>query len=299
MKSAVLFLLAGIANVAVCGEKFSMLGNEPRSHIQLTGNPHVDLVGIADFKSAPPQVDEDQDNEVSHRSPWLAAGLSLVLPGAGQIYTESYWEAAASVAVEVAAWVVASKYDKKGDRQTTFFEQYADNYWSVVNYAQWTLDNASSINPSVHPADYPNLFTSGGRGVNWNELNRLERDIGGWYTHTLPVYGEQQYYELIGKYPQFNQGWEGATPEKGESLPDGPRAPRDLYYEVERARADDYYGVAGTFVNVAIINHVLSAIDAAWSASRYNKFNARVGLQNVPTRIGYASVPVVKLSYSF
>jgi len=43
--------------------------------------------------------------------------------------------------------------------------------------------------------------------VNLGELNRLEGDLGGYYSHQLPPHGEQ-YYEEIGKYPQFNVGWD-------------------------------------------------------------------------------------------
>jgi hypothetical protein len=88
--------------------------------------------------------------------------------------------------------------------------------------------------------------------VNWAELNRMERDIAGYYSHTLPPYGEQQYYELIGKYPQFNQGWNDAPPSfnYGDAL-----TPNFVYYSGERGKANSLYASASRWVTVVIISH--------------------------------------------
>ncbi len=44
--------------------------------------------------------------------------------------------------------------------------------------------------------------------VNWNELNAMTET--GVHIH-LPPHGEQQYYELIGKYHQYSSGWNDFT----------------------------------------------------------------------------------------
>ena len=104
---------------------------------------------------------------------------------------------------------------------------------------------------------------------------------------------------MIGKYEQFYQGWTDQT----QDLPgyyDVAKAnlsPNFQYYSVERGKANDYYSKASTFVAVAIVNHIVSAVDAAWSAGSYNKVHAEVGLQNVPVRGYYTQVPVVKIRY--
>jgi hypothetical protein len=63
--------------------------------------------------------------------------MSLVIPGAGEFYAGSYWKAAAFVIVEAAVITTAIIYDNKGDDQTERFENYADENWSVVKYAEW------------------------------------------------------------------------------------------------------------------------------------------------------------------
>jgi hypothetical protein len=273
----------------------------PVPELQLTGNAQIDFLGRAELVTGPRfQEETGVAIESRRKSPWIAAGLSVVLPGAGEFYAESYYKSAAFFAVELAAWILAYTYDHKGDRQTDFFQNYADQNWSVVRYAQYTQNN---LNPPHPPYNWLIPGRAGAAPwdqVNWDELNRMERDIGDYYSHTLPPHGEQQYYELIGKYPQFNMGWNDANPNWPPDYNSmvANITPNFRWYSDERGRANSYYNTASTYVAVAIINHVLSAIDAVWSVSQYNRnLHAEVGFQRVPVMGGMADVPVLKLRY--
>lgn len=270
---------------------------------RLSGNLRVDLFGFEQLATPAPALQQSAEQSASRKSPWLAAGMSILVPGSGEAYAQSYVKAAVFFAVEVAAWVLAYTYDKKGNRQTDFFQNFANQHWSVNRYARWTLDNGNAINPNVDLAPYKDpasgVIVNG--TVNWGKLNQLESALGNWYSHNLPAYGEQQYYELIGKYEQFYEGWDDANYELPGSY-DVARAnlsPQNQWYAGERGKANNYYTTASTYVTVAIVNHVVSAIDAAWSAGSYNKVHAQVGMQTVPARGYFVSVPVVKLKYSF
>jgi hypothetical protein len=136
--------------------------------------------------------------------------------------------------------------------------------------------------------------------VNWAELNRMESDIsataaGQYYSHVLPAYNSQQYYELIGKYPEFNQGWDDAPP----SFNYGNQLSAELlYYSGERGKANTYYTTASTYVSIVLLNHVVSTVDAVLSAGSYNRgLHASVGSQRVPAYGGYVTVPVLRLSW--
>ncbi len=272
----------------------------------LSGNLRVDLFGFDEMLQQGQPAMPQGGQVPSRKSPWLAAGMSVLVPGSGEFYAQSYWKAAAFFAIEVAAWALAYTYDKKGDHQTDFFQNFANQHWFVNRYAQWTLDNASTINPNIPAEDLaryrdPNTGVIANGVVNWAKLNQLESELGNWYSHNLPPFGDQQYYELIGKYEQFYQGWDDAN----YSLPgyyDVAKAnlsPQNQWYSGQRGIANNYYTTASTFVAVAVVNHIVSAIDAAWSASSYNKVHAEVGLQTVPARGYYTSVPVVKVRYEF
>jgi len=293
----------------------SAWSGEPRSCVlreadvpaaPLSGNARVDFSPLAAGPASLQEALQDASG-ASRKSPWLAAGLSVVLPGAGEFYTDSYLKSGIFLAVEAALWILANAYDDKGNRQTNFFQDYANAHWSVVAYATYAVDKYA---PGGRP-NYPGLFinmnappgTNPSLEVDWTVLNRMEQDIaataaGSYYSHILPAYNTQQYYELIGKYPQFNQGWDDAPPSFAYG---GTRSGEALYYDGTRGQANTYYTTASTFVGIALVNHVVSAVDAAFSAGSYNKgLHASVETRPVPTQYGgYTAVPVVHLAWGF
>ena len=246
------------------------------------------------------------------KSPFLAGLMSAAVPGAGEIYTGNYLKAGIFLAVEAAAITTAIIYNNKGDKQTQSFENYANQNWYVAKYAYWTLKNAKTVNPEINPDDYSGIFRNGvdwhnlGPGtdwaslrpdIDWVRLNDLESNLGEGYTHRLPYFGEQQYYELIGKYPQYSHGWDTANLSDTDyhTLTD-----QFLWYSGQRGEANNLYKVGSTAVVFVIVNHFLSVIDAAWSAATYNS-NLAVHMKmkgvNLGNRVGFA--PTVNMSYRF
>ncbi len=294
------FAIVSVSAMGRAGEHSSSVvlrGDAPE--VRLSGNARIDFTGVSEFPAIAREGAADPSG-APRKSPWLAGGLSFVLPGAGEFYSESYLKSAIFLAAEAALWVLAYNYDHKGDRQTNYFQNYANAHWSVVNYAQYALShyapaggNYQVIIPGTQA--YPPWMR-----VNWTELNRMESDIastaaGQYYSHMLPAYNTQQYYELIGKYPQFNQGWDDAPP----SFTYGNQLSAELlYYAGERGKANTDYTTASTFVAIALVNHIVSAVDAALSAGSYNRgLHASVGSQTIPVDGGYATVPVLRLSW--
>lgn len=300
--SLVLTMLFGGVSIALCENTPTVLWRDQTPSLVLTGNLHIDLVGQTELAPQPKSQTQALSPEgTAHKSPWLASGLSIVVPGAGEFYAESYLKAAAFFLADVALWYAASKYDNKGDRQTDFFQNYANQHWSVVDYATYA---ELTLKPQGNNYAWRIPGTEGRppwEQVRWSELNRMERDIsatpaGQYYSHVLPPYNDQQYYELIGKYPQFNQGWDDAPP----SFKYGdPVTARLTYYSKERGKANDYYNSASTFVVIAVVNHIVSALDAAWSAGSYNSSHARIGLQMLPSQGMGVRIPAVKVTYAF
>jgi hypothetical protein len=235
------------------------------------------------------------------KSSLLAAGMSLLLPGAGEFYAERYFKSGIFVAVEAASIIIGLAYNKKGDDQTNFFQGFADQHWSAVRYAKWTIKNVAKINSSIVVSNYK-VFDNN-QNVNWSELNRLEGDIGGYYSHRLPGYGEQQYFELIGKYPQFNVGWDDFGDENTPFEYDPTRSnltSRFVYYSVERGKANDYYNIASKAVVVIVVNHIISALDAAWSAHNYNKsLEVHASLEKFQDGLTLYYYPQLNLQYRF
>lgn len=262
MKKIFFIVIIGLQLTAVSGQP--IVKNEANV---LSGSLNIDSKIAFDKsdKIITPALTNIEDQK---KSVWLALGLSAVLPGAGEFYSESYIKSAAFIAVEAAAITLGLIYNKKGNDQTDFFQNYADQHWSVDRYASWTVKHATSINGSVDPSKY-NVFVNG--KVDWSELNRLEGDLGTYYSHRLPKYGEQQYFELIGKYPQFNVGWDDFGDVNTPYVYGDPLTQRFLYYAEERGKANNFYNVAAKAVLVVVVNHIVSALDAAWTTHNFNK----------------------------
>lgn len=297
------FCCLGCAVVTVFagdGSRGVVIADQP---VSLTGNLQVDFFGPTSMTLMEQDTEEPAALVPDRKSPWLAAGMSLVIPGSGELYAESYWKAAAFFAVSVTAWTVAYTQNKKGDDQTQVFQRYADQNWNVRQYAEWTLDHATSINPGVDLTQHQGVLV-GDTDVNWAALNALERDLGNWYSHTLPAFGEQQYYELIGKYQQYYQGWADAdetlTTYNAIDAKLNAGGTQFTYYSAERGKANDYYSTSSTAVTIAVVTHLLSSADAAWTASSYNKqIDAGVGFKKAMDGPAYVSYPAFQVSLRF
>lgn len=289
--SCIIFIAATIAAGSVTAQTVE-------SKIELSGNLIADSKMLT--QNNPAQFKSFQIVQANKKSPLLAGVLSFVLPGAGEIYAESYLKAGIFLAIEAAVIATAIIYDNKGDKQTESFEKFANENWSVNKYANWTIKNlqdSSSVifNPNFNPGNY-SVFNSNG-SVNWSELNRLERSIGSGYSHTLPPYGDQQYYELIGKYPQYSHGWNDANFDETDYH---ILSFNYLFYSGERGKANDLYNVASKAVIGIYINHFLSVLDAVWTTVSYNRDLAvkfRLEQNNFARNVEY--IPTLYVSYSF
>lgn len=312
----IFFLLVISCQLSVVNAQLSMVDGQTVKKISkenvMSGSLAIDSKIAFNKSEKIIQISLDNINE-NKKSIWLAVGLSALLPGAGEFYSESYIKSAAFIAVEVAAITLGVIYDKKGDDQTVLFQNYAngENGWSVYRYANWTIANANKLNPSLNIDDYKGKVIKPDGTVDWVWLNKLESAVsfsstlpnvpGSYYSHNLPPRGSQQYYELIGKYQQFNVGWKEFGDDVNRPFTYGdPLVPQFTEYTTMFAQADVFYNVASKAVIVAFINHFISALDAAWTANSYNKklaLNASMERRDY----GYITVyyPQLNLQYRF
>jgi hypothetical protein len=300
--------------------------NAEKATKYFTGNSRVDFFSSTVkflnniYVNQSPEI--EVTDGISKKSPLLAGGLSIIVPGAGEIYNGDYVKAGMFIAVEAAAWVFSSYYNNKGDDVTNIFQNFADERtdsrpawdntesdryrtkWDVIRYYEWTNNNKSIINPQGDYTDLQNAITSNDKTlppwqrVDWNSLNELERRIGKWYSHSLPQHGEQQYYELIGKYQQFNQGWDDAV----DSLftYGKPVTANFLFYSQMRGIANDYYYKAKAAAVVIVANHILSAVDAYFTARYINSnLSTELRMENQETPFGKIPVTFGTVKYHF
>lgn len=220
---------------------------------------------------------------------------SLVIPGSGQIRNQSWWKAGIFMAVEVASvylFVDLRNDARTGERE---YEKWANRNWSVVQYSNWLVqyhDINNLDNPHIdnlrdmldgEEATY-NVQTDWQK-VDLDVLNDVERNTpyitsdserANNFSHTLPQYGSQQYYELISKYYQYQAGWKdyddfhNAIGNTGPHFNDryqidrgGAYASPFFYQGAQMGNAfNTDFRRSGYFVSLLIANHLISAFDA-------------------------------------
>ncbi len=209
-------------------------------------------------------ADDNLQVKKKKKSVGLGVLLSAIIPGAGELYGGNYLKAGIFFGVEILAWATFAYFESKGNKKEDEYQAYADQYWDVRTYARWLknegFDEATGINP-----DEPN------RDILREQIMVCERAN---FSHTMPEYNSQQYYELIGKYQNFQAGWtnlqhvptKAAGPYNYQTYHD----PVFTNYAAERQKANDFFDYAKIGPITAIVNHILSAADAAWVISTYN-----------------------------
>lgn len=222
---------------------------------------------------------ESDDNVPGRKSVAMATVLSAVVPGAGEFYAGSYLKGAFFLAVEAASWPLHFHFQNRGEELTAEFERFADRYWHEDVYWQW-LGEESGIGLEDFNGDYDAWIDA---------LGEYER---GRFSHFLPEERNQQYYENIGKYDQFNIGWEDTDA--------GEVADSELRFQYVRIRKDanDNFKRATNFATILMFNHVLSALDAAFTTQAFNRqVEARVQVQ--PLRYGREWLPAFALAVTW
>lgn len=261
MKFYVLLVLFSISFVNIFGQIVK------EEKIELTGNLKSDIKAVNTLIKESPKLQE----EFKKKSPVLAVLMSAIIPGAGQYYVESYWRIPVYLAVEATAIIANIYYNKKGDDATEEFKAYADEHWSVVRYSEWL----NTFGAELAKQEVPHITIDQDASkkpwerVNFKQVNSVEEKVS-TFSHRLIPYGEQQYYELIGKYKQYNHGWDKSDPTTSEYMTNVPQQMLD-YSDMFNRPDETYYKYASIAIGAIIVNHLISAIDAALSTNAYNK----------------------------
>ncbi|MCC7264834.1 MAG: hypothetical protein IT369_20135 [Candidatus Latescibacteria bacterium] len=199
------------------------------------------------------------------KSPRRAFLLSAIFPGAGEFYAGAPKRAIGFAAVEVLALGAYFTWKGKGDDIEQEFRAVANADWDPVAYLEWrTSTRASRFSSITHALPCSSFVAEGGA------LPGSLKDCSGRET--------QQYYELIGKYNQFIAGWEDVVRTDSNS----PVQPTDIdsvesfssqkrfAYEIQRDDSNKNLKRASNVLGLILVNHALSAIDAARAARMRN-----------------------------
>ncbi len=246
------------------------------------------------MQQAKNDLNDDIIQQRSKKSGIKAALMSAAIPGLGEVYAKSYWRAAVFFALDVALLSSNFVYEDKGKDEDIRMKAFGDEHWSERQYwsklyyeadvlAQDDPDLAERLPDYSYDENDPYHLLENYNNININALRFLENELG--YTHTLPSTKTQQYYEMIYKYlHQFGAGWDDLPyPDYYDNLDNlGTVTPNIKKYRTMRNRSNDYYQTATTMLNLMLLNHVLSAFDAALAVKQFNKkinYTVRVNSQ--------------------
>lgn len=208
----------------------------------------------------------DAPEEEGGKSSKRALLLSVLAPGAGQYYMDRKMRAVAFFGVEALLWGLYLSWKGEGNDIEEEFRTVADQNWNPQHYLEWRVlpTSRSSI---THALPCSSFVASANPAL---YIDAVTEAIGGCRETE-----KQQYYELIGKYYQFGAGWSDLR--DGRDKSDDPREvlPAEidsvenyvsdlrLDYEERRNDSNKLLKRASNVAGVIMINHLLSAIDAA------------------------------------
>lgn len=295
--------------------------------------PGTSVAGIWPFGK---KEEAAEEKTVIQKSTRKAFFLSLLLPGLGEFYVGSK-RGIAFLGVEAAAWWMYIHFTHKGKNLEDEFKRFADQHWRYsaeggdYSYYGWlrykiedkALSSADSVAYRQLGEDLPKKYEDLAASPKYMETLGT-KDISG-VGESLPANKNQQYYEMIGKYPQFRYGWNDITtsyyidnqgkkqlynPALVDSMgnPKGnyslvPISPNQSHYMDMRYQSNKNLkrGISG--VQLMIINRIVSAIDASRLAYHHNKGLeselSMVRVNVVSTYIIDHEVPMLILSKKF
>lgn len=300
------------------GFSFFLFGGEEKPTLQESDDVLLNRLRLtAQLQEAVRQnyrAQEEPGGEIPHKSVAKAVIFSAAVPGTGQFYAKSYIKAGLFLAIEAGAWLLNLSFDSKGDSQTDEFEAFADQNWSEYRY--WSYINYLAVRnnlPDFVPFDYDSV--SSPYGKNWylidpadytpdaiEALRRIENAFHG-HSHELPHSKTQQYYEMIGKYPeQFGNAWADASFDEfyraayGDPGRENITAMNARYVDM-RNEANRLYRIAGYGAMLAVVNHIISAIDAGFTTQRYNRRQVEMTYRSLPYQGEYVNMFGVNVSW--
>ena len=278
-------------------EQASALSSSSMSRRDLLGPVKVSKVhGIDEMKGM-------------YKSPRKALFMSLVIPGSGQLYVGgskfTYARGVVYLALEAGLWAgwyynTVYRYDKQVDK----YKKFANEHYSIGRYENAMYDLFNSLNDASEESRFAERYMSS-RESFCEALYGMAGKRGCYTSKELPYADETAHKRYFGDNPQplekerkagfyessevyqmiggatYVLGWDdvdsvalvGALDledPNSATVSLGHSDNRDKYRSM-RSDANDLANMQAWFIGGLILNHLVSAIDAALTANSHNK----------------------------
>jgi len=193
-------------------------------------------------------IKDSVSKRVFAKRPGRSFMSSALLPGAGQYYNGSTKKAIGFFVAEIALWWGYFTLQGNANDKVDDYKTFAEENWS---YDAWILSGDKEKDGDTIDT------TSAGTPIRNNA-----------------------YYENIGKYDKFNKGWVDAVPGNDDTV-------NRLAYRNLQQDANDLFSLATTVASTVMLNHILSAAEAVYTAKKLNDAaSMNISLRAIPVRTG-------------
>ena len=297
MRLVVLFAFIIISSASVFAQPYKNFASPVAYKMEVE---EAKPITISDFRisGATQEFPREKSSflDITREKSGVAFVASALVPGLGQALNGKWGRASGYFLAEALGIFYHIDQQNKGRRRERAYERFANAEWSVVAYSQWIVNyydqnnlshpELESLRNQVQGVNPAFNFEIDSRAVDLNLLNRIEQGTpfvfpdrqGNNFSHLLPDYGSQQYYELISKYYQFQGGWRDFYDQNTTNPAhtyqyawNGSDATTQFFQGVDQAaQFNSNFRAAGNIVTLLIVNHMVSAFDAFFTVKLNN-----------------------------
>lgn len=219
-----------------------------------------------------------------YRYPGRALMYSLVIPGGGQFYMGQWKRGLIYMVLESAAIVGYRNYSSAGQDQEDIYKDFANTHWAfydwIIGADGFNLLGTEEIDfgaEGSHGLDFYIDADGDGRpedSGNTADYTQAEmRDLIYANPGSIFVRKNGEYYENVGKYNQFHTGWDDSDSSWVVSAASGTQVHSINRgdYLWQREEANRLLSAASYTLSALMFNHVISGVDAIFSASKKNR----------------------------
>lgn len=269
-----------------------------------------------DFEYLEPDTINNTKDTANIMYPAQAMIRSLAVPGWGQIYNkDSWWKPVVFAGVEIAGIVAWWELNQKAEDLRIKYESFADDHWNLSDWYFGTLlfedlhADTSLQDISLSGGSHDLTLIYQGTYISSDTLATPQGSL--LLDQGVMVLRNRDFYENIGKYDRFVAGWDDTWESDSTALwwkeekevEDGYKIIIITHnkndYLNQREDTNTYLNMASYAVSAVLFNHVVSALEAVWTAGRNNekkKLDTSLGLmynKSAPYGIGGVSFSMV------
>ncbi len=229
----------------------------------------------------------EQTVDTSTTYPAQAMMRSLVIPGWGQIYNKDhYWKPLLFAGIEIAGIVGWWEWNQKADDLRQKYELFADDHWDLGDWITGTelfATVSDSLLEGLNLIEGHDLIIIY-EGIYYPSDTLATPEASGWIDNGAFVLRNRDFYENIGKYDKFVGGWDDCWDDSTNAqlwekekrkIEEGYKyvvtTKNKSNYLDQRYDANTYMNMASYAVSSILLNHVVSALEAVWTAGNNNK----------------------------